>query len=44
MGTELSLMLRRRSCAVSKHEAPSTSFETRAKGALLRIRLNIGIE
>jgi hypothetical protein len=31
-------MLRRRFSAVSKHEVPSPSFETRAKGALLRMR------
>jgi hypothetical protein len=31
-------MLRRRFIAVSKHEGPSPSFETRAEGALLRMR------
>src|SRR5882724_1946344 len=31
-------MLRRRVSAVSKHECPSPSFETRVKDALLRMR------
>jgi hypothetical protein len=34
-------MLRRRFGAVSKHEGVSPSFETRANGALLRMRLSV---
>src|SRR6266404_7696020 len=37
-------MLRRRFSAVSKHEGPSPSFETRAKSALLRMRSSLWLE